>query len=120
MADVVIGVLTGAAAADAGWANAGTLAKKKAADRTARKLVRDVTNIFMGRCGNRGGSCQYCGSGFCPFDEFYAVNDNKRTIQLWACGAAGSALPWHGRGHRFDPDQVHQKVSRSVRFGAFH
>src|ERR1700712_5163487 len=28
--------------------------------------------------------------------------------QEWACGAAGSALPWHGRGHRFDPDQVHQ------------
>src|SRR4029077_8631499 len=27
---------------------------------------------------------------------------------LWACGAAGSALPWHGRGRRFDPDQVHQ------------
>jgi DNA-3-methyladenine glycosylase II len=27
---------------------------------------------------------------------------------LWACGAAGSALPWHGRGHRFDPGQVHQ------------
>src|ERR1700704_6094689 len=26
----------------------------------------------------------------------------------WACGAAGSALPWHGRGRRFDPDQVHQ------------
>src|SRR5260370_1841892 len=25
----------------------------------------------------------------------------------WACGAAGSALPWHGRGRRFDPDQVH-------------
>jgi hypothetical protein len=29
-------------------------------------------------------------------------------LHLWACGAAGSALPWHGRGHRFDPDQVHQ------------
>jgi hypothetical protein len=28
--------------------------------------------------------------------------------QMWACGAAGSALPWHGRGRRFDPDQVHQ------------
>jgi hypothetical protein len=27
---------------------------------------------------------------------------------MWACGAAGSALPWHGRGRRFDPDQVHQ------------
>ena len=28
---------------------------------------------------------------------------------MWACGAAGSALPWHGRGRRFDPDQVHQR-----------
>src|SRR5271170_1952942 len=25
-----------------------------------------------------------------------------------ACGAVGSALPWHGRGRRFEPDQVHQ------------
>src|ERR1700722_19960233 len=30
----------------------------------------------------------------------------------WACGAAGSALPWHGRGRRFDPGQVHQFVSK--------
>src|ERR1700722_17919852 len=30
------------------------------------------------------------------------------SLPLWACGAAGSALPWHGRGHRFDPGQVHQ------------
>src|SRR3974390_1803402 len=29
-----------------------------------------------------------------------------------ACGAAGSALPWHGRGRRFDPDQVHQFSQR--------
>jgi hypothetical protein len=29
------------------------------------------------------------------------------SIPLWACGAVGSALPWHGRGRRFDPDQVH-------------
>src|SRR5437660_7461782 len=28
-------------------------------------------------------------------------------VAKWACGAAGSALPWHGRGRRFDPDQVH-------------
>jgi hypothetical protein len=27
----------------------------------------------------------------------------------WACGAVGSALPWHGRGRRFEPDQVHQE-----------
>src|SRR6266481_7866389 len=31
-----------------------------------------------------------------------------RLYKAWACGAAGSALPWHGRGRRFDPDQVHQ------------
>ena len=30
------------------------------------------------------------------------------SLKQWACGAAGSALPWHGRGRRFDPDQVHQ------------
>jgi hypothetical protein len=44
------------------------------------------------------------------------VGENERGIasilfrsacQSWACGAAGSALPWHGRGRRFDPDQVH-------------
>src|SRR5690242_11037989 len=35
------------------------------------------------------------------------VSPNK-----WACGAAGSALPWHGRGRRFDPDQVHQFPSQ--------
>src|ERR1017187_2079287 len=29
----------------------------------------------------------------------------------WACGAAGSALPWHGRGRRFDPGQVHHKIN---------
>ena len=33
---------------------------------------------------------------------------------MWACGAAGSALPWHGRGHRFDPDQVHQLIYRRI------
>src|SRR5579875_1456210 len=32
----------------------------------------------------------------------------EESFPEWACGAAGSALPWHGRGHRFDPDQVHQ------------
>jgi hypothetical protein len=31
----------------------------------------------------------------------------RSACQSWACGAAGSALPWHGRGRRFDPDQVH-------------
>ena len=30
------------------------------------------------------------------------------SLRMWACGAAGSALPWHGRGRRFDPGQVHQ------------
>src|ERR1700734_3446850 len=43
------------------------------------------------------------------FDGLGMLQQNKRCCPpLWACGAAGSALPWHGRGHRFDPDQVHQ------------
>src|SRR3954451_7499175 len=29
------------------------------------------------------------------------------TTRKWACGAVGSALPWHGRGRRFEPVQVH-------------
>jgi hypothetical protein len=37
---------------------------------------------------------------------------------MWACGAAGSALPWHGRGHRFDPDQVHQNVETAAQAAA--
>src|SRR5260370_15079232 len=32
---------------------------------------------------------------------------------IGTCGAAGSALPWHGRGHRFDPDQQKQIFSKS-------
>ena len=32
----------------------------------------------------------------------------SESLLMWACGAAGSALPWHGRGRRFEPDQVHQ------------
>ena len=44
------------------------------------------------------------------FDETRLSGDNRKVASrnMWACGAAGSALPWHGRGHRFDPDQVHQ------------
>jgi hypothetical protein len=38
----------------------------------------------------------------CPQQTVRSPVPNK-----WACGAAGSALPWHGRGRRFDPDQVH-------------
>ena len=42
-------------------------------------------------------------------DETAYSRDNGGVApRMWACGAVGSALPWHGRGHRFDPDQVHQ------------
>ena len=27
---------------------------------------------------------------------------------MWAFSSAGRAPPWHGGGHRFDPDKVHQ------------
>src|SRR5579871_1728209 len=36
-----------------------------------------------------------------------AANAGPRSSER-ACGAVGSALPWHGRGRRFEPDQVHQ------------
>jgi hypothetical protein len=44
-------------------------------------------------------------------DESILLVENECStsfLEEWACGAAGSALPWHGRGRRFDPDQVHQ------------
>ena len=31
----------------------------------------------------------------------------------WACGAVGSALPWHGRGQWFESLQVHQSPSNT-------
>jgi hypothetical protein len=33
------------------------------------------------------------------------------TEPSWACGAVGSALPWHGRGREFESHQVHQSLS---------
>jgi len=50
------------------------------------------------------------------FDETARIGENQFVVvpQEWACGAVGSALPWHGRGHRFDPDQVHQ-LNQSLR-----
>src|SRR6184192_3516560 len=45
-----------------------------------------------------------------------AVRNGQSVVspKQWACGAAGSALPWHGRGRRFDPDQVHH-IPQQVR-----
>ena len=40
----------------------------------------------------------------------------------WACGAVGSALPWHGRGRGFESLQVHQTFQRfaDTRFAITH
>ena len=32
---------------------------------------------------------------------------NNKKMNNWGCGAAGSALAWHARGHGFDPRQLH-------------
>ena len=37
--------------------------------------------------------------------DMILVNNKKRNN--WGCGAAGSALAWHARGHGFDPRQLH-------------
>ena len=43
------------------------------------------------------------------FDEWAAHEENRRVVYPSGPVAQfGSALPWHGRGRRFDPDQVHQ------------
>src|ERR1019366_6776278 len=34
------------------------------------------------------------------------------TEQTGACGAVGSALPWHGRGREFESHQVHQNKAQ--------
>src|SRR5271165_4654131 len=39
----------------------------------------------------------------------------KESSIRWACGAVGSALPWHGRGREFESHQVHQSVSSTYR-----
>src|SRR6266849_532366 len=45
--------------------------------------------------------------------------NNCAALIKWACGAAGSALPWHGRGRRFDPDQVHQNSIKELEVASF-
>src|ERR1019366_2993539 len=35
------------------------------------------------------------------------------TEQTGACGAVGSALPWHGRGREFESHQVHHNFSNT-------
>jgi hypothetical protein len=35
-------------------------------------------------------------------------NESSPSADQWACGAVGSALPWHGRGREFESHQVHQ------------
>src|SRR5580658_5457357 len=37
-----------------------------------------------------------------------SADDIIQSSCLWACGAVGSALPWHGRGQGFESLQVHQ------------
>ena len=61
------------------------------------------------------------------FDYQFGLGENEVVSPQWACGAVGSALPWHGRGRRFEPDQVHQNfdmpavyILRSERSGRFY
>ena len=44
----------------------------------------------------------------------------RLTLDLvsWACGAVGSALPWHGRGQGFESLQVHHHSKAVIRFRA--
>ena len=33
---------------------------------------------------------------------------------IWGRSSAGRALEWHSRGHRFDPDRLHQMAEERV------
>ena len=39
--------------------------------------------------------------------RFNGLRYSKEEYPVWACGAVGSALPWHGRGREFESHQVH-------------
>ena len=105
--------------------------------RRRRPSARSLTCLDTGRqgfgsrwCANRCGQLHaggQIGTGFSQektlarmyrgleigekFDSTGRNHENRECpSQEWACGAAGSALPWHGRGHRFDPGQVHQYI----------
>ena len=38
---------------------------------------------------------------------------------VWAFSSAGRAPPWHGGGHRFDPDKVHQSYIQGAKWFPF-
>jgi hypothetical protein len=66
-------------------------------NRNARQR-KDVTRVFPMRATE---SSRRCYSGV-------------QTL-AGACGAVGSALPWHGRGREFESHQVHQNISNTYR-----
>src|SRR5665213_3279082 len=49
-----------------------------------------------------------CRPGVARFGQCYDVTN----FLVWACGAVGSALPWHGRGQGFESLQVHQNKAQ--------
>src|SRR5665213_1386357 len=54
---------------------------------------------------------RFAGSGMFDFVRprtIAGVRYDERVVSAWACGAVGSALPWHGRGQGFESLQVHQ------------
>ena len=38
---------------------------------------------------------------------------------IWGRSSAGRALEWHSRGHRFDPDRLHQREESSISYSLF-
>ena len=42
-----------------------------------------------------------------------SISDNM--VEVWGCGAAGSALAWHARGQGFESPQLHQQNMRHLR-----
>src|SRR5208337_3180768 len=50
-----------------------------------------------------------------PHDILKTHHSAFSVARRWACGAVGSALPWHGRGREFESHQVHQLLRLTFR-----
>src|SRR5437899_5916904 len=62
------------------------------------------------------------GPSYCRQAPALSICYIRHSITARACGAVGSALPWHGRGREFESHQVHHSIQKrySILLRIFH
>src|SRR5437763_11296128 len=71
------------------------------------KIVPEVGERFKGYGWESLMTIVLVFAGRLEFDDSKGLRENRTTNLSGPVAQFGSALPWHGRGRRFDPDQVH-------------